>query len=69
MVSHGVGFCFTSEYFVERQLKDGSLVEWLPGYDFGKRAVSVAYRHRTLKSNAQQVVLDAINEAFQPHSA
>ncbi|QIA65725.1 LysR family transcriptional regulator [Vibrio astriarenae] len=67
MVSHGVGFCFTSEYFVERQLKDGSLVEWLPGYDFGKRAVSVAYRHRTLKSNAQQVVLDAISEAFQSH--
>ncbi|MDR9826874.1 LysR family transcriptional regulator [Vibrio sp. FNV 38] len=65
MVVNDVGFCFTPEYFVEDQLKTGELVEWLPNYDFAKRPLSVVYRHRTLKSNAQQIVLDTIIDAFR----
>ncbi|MDN2483606.1 LysR family transcriptional regulator [Vibrio agarivorans] len=68
MTDSGLGFCFTSEYFVVDAINRGDLVEWLPNFRFDSRSVYMAYRHRTLKSNAQQVVMDAILEAFSPYT-
>ncbi|MEZ9900330.1 LysR family transcriptional regulator [Vibrio breoganii] len=67
MAENGLGFAFVSEYFAEQALKRGSLIEWLPDYDFSHRNISLVYRHRTRKTNAQQVVIEAILAEFEDY--
>lgn len=65
MVEQGIGFTYMSDYFVEQELKEGRLVSWLEDYELDSRNIHLVYRHRTQKTRAQQVVIDAITESFK----
>jgi DNA-binding transcriptional LysR family regulator len=64
MACNGVGFAFIPTYLAKDAFKSGDLVEWFSDYDFGHRETYLAYRHRTQKTKAQQVVMSMIEERF-----
>ncbi|WP_261815443.1 LysR family transcriptional regulator [Vibrio gallicus] len=65
IVERGLGFCIAPDYFVDSAIKSGALDEWLTDFDLGKRDIYLAYRHRTQKTAAQQLVIDMVEEVFR----
>ncbi|OBT16351.1 hypothetical protein A9264_11980 [Vibrio sp. UCD-FRSSP16_10] len=64
MATDNFGFALVSEFIAEDALKRGKLVEWMSDYEFPSRDISLVYRYRARKTNAQQVVIDAIVAGF-----
>ncbi|CAM3064858.1 LysR family transcriptional regulator [Vibrio rarus] len=67
MAENNLGFAFVTEFIAEEALQEGRLVEWMTDYEFPHRDISLVYRYRTRKTNAQQVVIDAIVAGFNEY--
>ena len=63
----GLGVALKSTWDVRRQLEDGSLVQLLPGYDFGTDvAIYAVYPHRRYLPAKTRVFIDYLAESFGP---
>ncbi|MPW36145.1 LysR family transcriptional regulator [Vibrio sp. B1Z05] len=67
MAKNNFGFALVSEYIAENAIKNGELIEWMTDYEFPSRDISLVYRYRARKTNAQQVVIDAIVAGFNEY--